>query len=293
MTQATVNLRDAHAVIDLFQRAAEALRSSPVRSGCIVRLPGRGRLLVTGDLHDNPLHLQKIVRLARLDQSPEHHVILHEMIHGDKLLNGMDFSHRMLARAAELMLQYPGQVHPLLANHELSQMTGAGVSKGAGNSVVLFEDALAFVFGDECEAVAEAIRTFIAAMPLALLSESGVLCAHSLPADRMMKYFDMNIIHRELTDEDYRSPVGSAYLMVWGRGHTPEQLEQIAEAWNVKLFCLGHEHVETGVEMRGPKLLVLNSDHERGAVLPLDLANVPEPAEALMYAVPLAAVGTG
>src|SRR5687767_13490267 len=98
----------------------------------------------------------------------------------------------MLARVAELVMRYPGQVHPLLANHELAQMTGRGVSKGAGNSVVLFNDGLEYVFGDECEAVSTALKEFIAAMPLALLSESGVFCAHSLPAPHAMQNFDLN-----------------------------------------------------------------------------------------------------
>src|SRR5687767_13520793 len=98
---APVNLRDASAVISLFERAAESMRRSPVRSGSVIRLPARGRLLATGDLHDNPVHLQKIIRLAKLEGSPDHHVVLHEMIHGERLINGLDLSHRMLARVAE------------------------------------------------------------------------------------------------------------------------------------------------------------------------------------------------
>ena len=70
------------------------------------------------------------------------------MIHGERLLNGMDFSYRMLGRVAQLVIDWPDQVHPILANHELAQLTGRGVSKGAGNSVELFNDALEFVFGE-------------------------------------------------------------------------------------------------------------------------------------------------
>lgn len=287
-----VDLRDPIAVIELFERAAEALRASPVRQHCVVRLPAQpgSRLLATGDLHDNPIHLRKIIRLATLEQSPDHHVVLHEIIHGEHLVNGMDFSHRMLARVAELALRYPAQVHPVLANHELSQMTGKGVSKGAGNSVELFNDGLDFVFGDEAGEVSDAIKIFIAAMPIALLTESGVCCAHSLPAPHMMSKFDLDLFERDLTEDDYRSPAGAAYLMVWGRDHDAAQLESLASHWGVKFFCLGHEHVETGIEMKGPRLIVLNSDHERAAVLPLELTHISSAEEAFMAAIPLAAV---
>lgn len=283
-----MNLRDAEAVIDLFDCAVETLQNDPHRRGCAVRLPAHGKLLATGDLHDNPAHLHRTIELARLDHSQDNHVVLHELIHGDNLINSMDFSHRMLARVAELVVQYPLQVHPMLANHELSQMTGKGVSKGAGNSVEFFIDAVEYVFGDASQEVMDAIKRFIRALPLTVLSENGVLCAHSLPNERSMKNFDLNLLDRELGDEDYAAPAGSAYLMVWGRQYLPEQVAMLAERWSVKLFCLGHQHVETGIENVMPHVVVLNSDHAHGKVLPLDLANLVSAEEAPMFALPLA-----
>ncbi len=281
-------LHDAAAATALFDRAAESLRNSPHRAGSAVRLPARGRLLATGDLHDNPDHFRKIVRLARLSE-PDHHVVLHEIIHGEVLVNGMDLSHRMLARVAHLAVENPGRVHVLLANHELAQLTGQRVSKGAGDNVELFDAGLEYAFGDECHAVAEAIKGFIRAMPLAALSESGLLCAHSLPAPRMLDAFDPGVLDRDLEDEDYRSG-GSGYLMVWGRGYGADQIETLAQRWGVRLFCLGHEHVDNGVALRGSRALILNSDHAMGTVIPLDLANLPTPEEAIMAAVRLGAL---
>lgn len=288
-----LDIRQATHVIELFDRAGHALQHSLVRRRSIVRLPARGRLLATGDLHDNPLHLEKIMRLARLDQSPDHHVVLHEMIHSERLINGMDFSHRMLIKVAQLVLQFPNQVHLLLANHELAQFTGKGVSKGAGNNVLLFDDGLAFAFGDEWELVSEAIKRFIACFALAAIGGeegSAVLCAHSLPPPHMMSTFDATVLDRELSPDDYLSPNGAAHLMVWGRGHTPQQIDSLAERWGVKLFCLGHEHAETGFEVRGPRVVVLNSDHDRAAVLPMDLAQIPCAEEAMLHIIPLAAI---
>lgn len=283
-------MQDAEAVCELFEAAAGAMRASGLRVGSIVRLPARGRLIATGDLHDNPFHLKKLLRLAGLEDSADHHLILQEMIHGERLLNGMDFSHRLLIKVARLVCDYPQQVHPLLANHELSQMTGVGVSKGAGNSVELFSDALQFVFGDECDLVAEAINTFVLAMPLALVSEGGVFCAHSLPAARMTKHFDMDVFDRDLATEDYQKPHGAAHLLVWGRQYSQDFVSQLAGKLNVRLFCLGHEHAEMGLEMKAHNVLVLNSDHERGAALPIDLSNVPEAEEAMLSMIPLSAI---
>lgn len=285
-----INMQNASEVVKTFDEASKQMLESPLRKGSQVCLPDKGRLLVTGDLHDNPFHYSVIVRLAKLDKDKENHVIFHEMIHSERLVNGVDLSHRMLVRVAELMLNHPNQVHPILANHELSQMTGKGVSKGAGNSVVLFDDGLEFVFGDDWVTVSEAIGRFIRAMPLAVRSETGVFCAHSLPAARMMESFDKEVLNRELTDSDFESNKGAAYLMTWGRGHNDEQVETLAREWGVKMFFLGHEHVETGCEMFGPRLVKLNSDHEQGAVLIVDLADIPSAEEAMMSAIRLSAI---
>ncbi len=291
MDTGALDLRDARAVIEIFDQAAGALRDSPLRAASTVRLPDRGRLVVTGDLHDQPQHFEKITYLADLEASDDHHLVLQEVIHGERLVNGMDFSHRMLANVAALVAARPQQVHPLLGNHELAQMTGRPVSKGAGNSVEQFSAALEYVYGDEADTVAEAIDRFVRAMPLALRSESGLFCAHSLPAPRLMDKFDPDVLERDLTDEDYRWGGGSAYMMVWGRGHTVEQVEALAARWEVKLFCLGHEHAPSGVEARGSRLVVINSDHDHGCALPVDLGAIPRAYEALELAVPLAAVG--
>ncbi len=282
--------RDPQHVCARFHAAAEILRHQSGRSGSHVRLPARGRILVTGDLHDNPEHFRKIVHAAGLDAGSDRHVVLHELIHGEHLVNGMDFSYRMLLKVADLLVMHPGQVHPLLANHELSQLTGKGISKGAGNSVELFNEALDWTFGDGAQEVVEAMNDFFRAMPLALRSESGLLCAHSLPNERAMASFDQDVLDRELTEEDYHSPSGSAYLMTWGRSYREGQVDELAARWGVRLFCLGHQYAETGVDLRLPNVLILNSDHERAVVLPLPLEELPSAEEAMMSVMPLSAI---
>jgi len=283
-------ITSATSAAELFERAADAMLAQRPQRHAAVRIGSSGRMLATGDLHDNPAHLVKLIRLAKLDEREDNHIVLHEMIHSERLVNGMDLSYRMLARAAELVIKYPKQVHVLLANHELAQLTGRGVTKGAGNSVELFQAGLEFAFGDDAETVSDAINVFIRAMPVALVSASGLLCAHSLPGAHAMKKFDIGLLDRPLTEDDYDSVNGSASLMVWGRDHTQELVERLASAWGVKLFCLGHQHVETGAESPVPRVIVLNSDHDFGACMPIDLAAIPDVEDAMMYVIPLRAV---
>ena len=93
-------------VVDLFRAAADSMRSAANREGCISKIPSQGRLLATGDLHDNPMHFAKVVSLAGLDADPDHHVILQELIHGERTMNGLDLSYRMLVKVALLLLKH-------------------------------------------------------------------------------------------------------------------------------------------------------------------------------------------
>lgn len=281
--------RRAAAVERTFMEAAGTLRASPWRVGCCERLPRRGSLLATGDLHDYPGHLEAILMLADLDAGPDRHVTLHELIHGESLVNRMDLSYRMLLRAADLVRAYPGQVHPLVANHEIAQCFRMRVSKGAGDQVELFDDGLDFVFGDDSDTVAAAINAFIRSMPLALRCDNGAFLSHSVPADA----FDAAALDRELTDADYASQSGIAWRFTWGRVHAAAHMDAVRSALGARLLVLGHVKAEMGAASPSPGVLVLNSDHERGAVVPIDLAaDAPDAEDAVTAMIPLGAYRT-
>ncbi len=282
-------MRNASSVCAILDRAAESLHAAPQREGCVDRLSARGRLVVSGDLHDNPVHLARIRSFARLDASPENHLIVQELIHGDRMVNGVDLSYRVVAKVAELVTRHPGQVHPLLANHELCQMLGIGVSKGHGDGTAMFNDGLDFVFGEDAPSVADALAGFFRAMPLAVKTEGGLWCSHSIPSPEMTSRFDDAVFQRALIDSDYRAPLGPAYIMVWGRGQTEEQVAALAERWHAKLFFLGHAHSDMGAHAVTSRMAVINSDHERGRVAEIDLAEIPASAdELLLTTVPIA-----
>ena len=290
----TVDLRDAGAVEATLQLGAAACRDAACRraGGGSIELVGVSpadpemsrTLIASGDLHDHPLHLARLVSAAGMhdanDPQGAAHLTLHELIHGERLVNGLDYSFRVLARAAALKAAFPERCHVLLANHEIAQLTGSAVAKNGVRCNDVFDEALEAAFGDAAGRVREAVRAFLRALPLAVRFETdgdggaagAVLCAHSLPAPELMDRFDMGVLARPLTDDDFLPRRGPAHLLTWGRGHTPADVERLASAWNVGLFVLGHEHVEHGAAAIGDRALVLNSDHDRGVYARIDLS---------------------
>ncbi|MEM9166026.1 MAG: metallophosphoesterase [Planctomycetota bacterium] len=285
--------QDPNAVIEAFRRGAEANRDASCRNGSIDEIRPPGKLIATGDLHDNPVHFQRLVEIAGLmpgsTSADRAHLTLHEIIHSDRLIHGMDFSYRALANVAKLKADHPEHVHTLLANHELAQLLKSLILKDGVKCVEAFEQALDYAFGSEADAVENAIDGFIRSMPLALRCHCSnpagggfdVLSAHSLPNPAMMQRFDTMVLSRDLTDDDYTPRQGSAHLMTWGRGYDAELLEDLVERWGVNWFILGHEHTASGSMLVPPNAVVLNSDHELGVYLPLDLADMPGPEAAM------------
>lgn len=284
MDLALLNLRDAAAVISVFEEGARANLNAPCRLGSIDVLKAPGKLIATGDLHDNPLHMIKVVEAAGMGDNATPgedgpHLILQEIIHPPGLINGMDFSFRALARVAALKAAFPQRVHVLLGNHELAQVLGTLIMKDGVRSVEAFSEGLAYAYGDRADDVAAAIRAFVFSMPLALRLEcSGgrrILCSHSLPSAAAMARFDATILSRPLEERDYEPLKGSAYTMVWGRNHDAELLEDLVERWGVNMFIMGHEKAERGIRLVAPNLVILNSDHAGGVYLPIDLDHPP------------------
>lgn len=302
MDLSALQLGHADTVIDLMMAGAQANHNASCRRGSIDLIEAPGLLLATGDLHDNPMHMARLVREARMDGSAPPrdgpHLTLHEIIHPPRMVNGMDFSFRALARVAALKAEFPERVHVLLGNHELAQVLGTAILKDGVRVVDAFNAGLEYAYADDAPRVAEAIKAFVMSMPIAMrvecLGPDGrpggrhLLCSHSLPSPGQMARFDASILSRDLQPRDYEPLVGSAYNMVWGRSHDAELLEDLVERWGINLFLIGHEHAESGVRIVPPNAVILNSDHERGVFLPVDLSAPPRIEEIPGMVVPLA-----
>lgn len=288
----STNLSNPVDVCDTLQTAATVLHEYEGRRGCSHHIPSTGGIIVSGDLHDNPFNLTKVVKLASLD-TPTNHVVLQELIHSGGVDGEPDLSYRMLVRVAALVSKFPTQVHPILANHELSQLTLREITKGGGALVDGFIRGVEYAFEKSTAAVLESINAFILSMPLAVRSESGLMCCHSLPDEDFMGTFDVDVLDRDLLQADFSGDGGSAYSLVWGRHHTPQQINKLANYWGVKLFCLGHAWVPDGIEVAAPNVLLLNSDHAEGVALPIVLDNIQDANTAIRAALKLRNISVG
>ena len=281
-----LDLTDPEVVVDLLERAGSRQHETPGRRGSVVELPREGRIVLTGDLHDHGGHLLKILRLAGLAESPANHVLFHEVIHGEQLVNGRDLSVRTLARLAALKLAFPDQVHLMLGNHEAAQVTGRRIMKGSTEALEAFDEGIAYLFGDHAERVDRAVRAFLESFLLAVRTESGLLASHSLPSASALAAFDPSVLERPVSAQSLDRG-GSAYDLLWGRNPDGEVCERLGEAWGVSLFVTGHQPTPFGYDVYGDRLLVLGSDHEAGVALPVDLAREPLLDELIENLVPL------
>lgn len=286
---AGLDLRDAAVVESLFTRAARANLADRKRRGATVHLARRGCVVMSGDLHDHTANLLRLIKLADLGHSSYHHLVLHEVIHGEDLVRGRDLSVQTLARVAALKLRFPTQVHLMLGNHELAQLIREDIYKGDVAVVDAYHEGVSHLFDDNAHDVRKAMRAFFDSLLLAVRCANGVFFSHSLPdADRLAS-FDPDVIHRRPSAADLVVE-GDAYNMVWGRDHPQSLADELARAWDAKLFVMGHQQAPEGYYVQGDTMLVLASDHDAGAALPVRLSRSYEMKDLVDAIAPLAKV---
>ncbi len=289
---AGLDLQDPDVVCGLFDRAAALTENDPRRRGNVIELPrydrpGVGRFTLTGDLHDNFDNLVRITRVAQLEASPDHFLVLHELSHGDRLVNGVDMSAITVARVAALKVAFPEQVFLLMSNHDLAQLRGEGISKGGVSVVEAFDDGVEYLYGDEAPRVLESMNRFFRSMALGVRCGNGVFISHSLPAPKFIDDFDPAVLDRAYEEADLEPPRGSAYVMVWGRHHNDKIASELKVLLDAKVFVVGHQPAEMGWEVQGQHILIINSDHHHGVALPIDLHETYTQDTLIDHVVPL------
>lgn len=259
--------------IEVFNNATEENGLCPLRQNQVVYLPGEGEVWITGDIHDHRRNLDKVIRAADLGNNPKRHLILHELIHGDRIdAKGCDGSWETLYRAAELKCDHPNQVHFLLSNHDLAQIHGEGIMKGGMSVCEAFTAGLKRDFGDRSTTVYVAISEFLLSLPLAIRTGNSLFICHSLPTDTEIANYDYSVFDRALTGADYRRRTGPVYQLIWGRNITPKGVEQFADTLGVGIIITGHQPQDTGYAINGNRHLIIASDHNQGVFVQVDLS---------------------
>jgi hypothetical protein len=262
--------------IETLATAKEENELTAARKGNVIHLPPTGEVFMTGDIHDHRSNFAKLVGLADLKNNPHRHIVLHELIHGDHIdPDGAEDSWKMLLQAAQLKVDFPMQVHFLLANHDLAQIFGEGIMKAGMSVCEAFHKGLKRDFPEKYHFVEAAISDFLLSLPLAIRSESGLLFTHSLPRESEIDEFDYTVFDRELTGADYKRRTGAAYQLIWGRGATEEGAKRFLDRMNARFLITGHQPQETGYLINGDHHLIIASDHNQGVFIPLNLAEEP------------------
>ncbi len=263
---------NAAEVVETFEAAAEENRLSSLRQEQTITLPNSGEVWMTGDIHDHRTNFAKLIRLADLGQNPDRHLVLHELIHGDHYdPSGAEDSWQTLFKAAELKSTFSGQVHFLLANHDLAQIQGEGIMKAGLSVCEAFTAGVMRDFGAHGTAVNFAISDFLLTLPLAVRCPNGLFFCHSLPTDSQIANFDFTIFDRPLTGNDYQRRIGPVYQLIWGRNMSSATANTFAEKVSSTILITGHQPQDTGFATNGEKHLIIASDHNQGVFLPLDL----------------------
>ena len=262
----------------------------PFRRGNLIELPAPGLVTMSGDLHDHSRNFARLVTVACLDRSPHNHLVLHELIHtGDPAGSDHCHSYHLVAEGAKLVIRYPGQVHYLLGNHAMAQVSRDEVLKNGRPMVKALRDGAHHEFGEEADHVLQALDEFILSMPLAIRSENRIWMSHTLPSPRSFKTFDNKILDKKLTLLDMNRDL-SLRSLCWDRRHDAATLEALRDLWQVDLFVVGHQAQDMGYARLFDRMIILASDHSHGCYLPFDLTKPYTPDELAIAIKPLSSI---
>ena len=277
-------------VIDLLKKGIEANKADRFRRGNLIRLPADGSLIVTGDTHGHRRNFERMIAFADLTNNPDRHLVLQEIIHGGPQdSQGGCLSYKLLFDAVRYKLSLPDRIHIIMGNHDITFINNSEVMKNGKEMNRAMRSALNREFQQATTDVEQAIKQFLFSQPLAVRCDNRVWLSHSLPGDRYVEKFDLQIFDRQLKPDDTVKP-GSAYLLTWGRKYSQTLLDKMAKLLDVDFFILGHQPQQQGWSKAGKNLIIIASDHEHGCLLSLDLAKSYTVETLIDSIVPLASI---
>ncbi len=277
-------------IIAALERAAKANRQSPIRQGNILKFPSSGEVVMTGDLHGNEANFQKLLRWADFDRHPQRHLIVHELLHCSNNARPDEcHSYRLVAAVAEMKVLYPAQLHILLGNHAMAQLSRDEILKNGQPMVRALNTGITSAFAERAGLVMQALDDFILSLPIAAYAPNRIWMSHSLPSPRHLANFDDFIFEKVLTVDDFKRDA-SLRALTWDRFQDSEGLEQLKARLNADTFIVGHQPQEEGAKLMHGCMIVLASDHSHGRFLPFRLDRNYTSEELFGQIKPLAAI---
>lgn len=281
----------AEQVINYCSRATAANRNTPSRRGNLIELTGElaDEVVISADIHGNRLNFERLVKIAALGTHPRRHLVMQEVCHGGPCypVGSGCMSHLLLEDVAQLKATYPAQVHFLLSNHELSELTEYPIAKKSQRLLNLtFRSGMQEFYGAQTQRIRDAYLRFLASCVLGVRLESGVLITHSVPPAVDQQGFDVTVFDRPLQPADL-APQGAAFQLVWGRDFRELNAQAFADLMQARLLIHGHESCPTGFRVPNSKQVILDCVGPRAHYLVLPVRPVMTQEEVVKAIRPL------
>src|SRR5262245_17231448 len=248
-------MSDLERRLTTIRRAVQAFRDTPGRRGRFVALQDADEVLVGGDLHGHVENFRRLMLKADLGKHPRRHIVVQELVHGPfRYPTGGDKSHQLVDLACALKVQYPRQVHYLIGNHELAQLTGQRILKLDDDLNEQFRLGVRLAYGTRADEVYALYEELFSAIPFALRTEGRMFISHSLPSAARLEAFDPAALEREPTPTDD----GSLYALVWGRDVREQTLAGFLRKVDADVLVSGHIPCEKGFALPSPRHVIVD-----------------------------------
>ena len=252
---------DPQKILATIRRATELFRATPGRKGGLITLDDSVEdVMVVGDLHGNIPALRRVLIDADLANHPGRHLVLQELVHGNKFYpdEAGDRSHQLVDLVSALKCQNPERVHLILGNHELSELTGRPIAKAGVALNALFRQGVSTAYGAGADAIYDAYRGLFAALPLAIRTPNRVFLCHTIPDPMDLEDFDASIFDADAWPDRAMARHGAVYAITWGRNTDPENIDKFAQIVDADWFITGHQPCDDGFRQANHRQIIID-----------------------------------
>lgn len=248
-------------------------------------LPGQGTLLVSTDLHGNGEDFRTLRALfleRAAGRRDVHWVLLGDLVHAPDeqaradepvLYDFSDESFPIVQGVAELLRDWPDQVHLVLGNHDHGHIGGPRPAKFYADEVGYLESTLA-------EAELAVLREVFRSALLAVLAPCGVLLAHGSPDDSLTSLAQLDGLSLD-PRENSRADNAVLRTFLTSYGQQPQVTARLLRAlsaevgFDLAVVVHGHDRDLEGWFCEGLNQLcpvIFGAPRENKRYLELDLA---------------------
>jgi hypothetical protein len=253
---------DPEKLIATVRRATALFKATPGRVGGVVTLEkgSAADVMVVGDLHGNVPLFKQLLPTAALATNPLRHLVLQELIHGQRMYpgDGGDKSHQLVDLVCALKCQYPERVHLILGNHELSELTGRAIGKHGVPLNALFRLGIDTAYRGRGADVYAAYLELFAALPLAVRTPNRVFLCHTIPDGYELDGLDLGVLALDHWQPEHMKRHGTVYALTWGRDTDRETVDRFAAMVDADLFVTGHQPCDEGFRLANHRQIIID-----------------------------------